>query len=210
MIKDSGDRTEFKSGAVKWQSLEILLGKNWRYIKDSDGYFIVDDGSVLSAGSGKVLKPIEDKYGYLVVNIYDKTRNMKTRKVHRLVAEAFIPNPKNHTQINHKDENKKNNFVCNLEWCNAEYNNLYGKKDNRKKVYEYDMDGNYLKEYESVKKAADEIGSHVNTVRNVCSGKGKTLFGKMYKWYKEESIPPLSEKERKYAKRYMKGRVEND
>lgn len=204
-IKDSGDRTEFNTGAVRWEKLEFLKNKNWKYIENSDGYFVIDEGKIFSAKSGKVLKTIEDKYGYLVVNIYDKKRNMHTRKVHRLVAEAFIENPNNLPQINHKDENKKNNVVNNLEWCSVEYNNFYGKKDNRKKVYEYDLDGNYLREYESVKKTADEIGSHVNTIRNVCLGKGKTVFGKMYRFYKSESIPPLSEKERKYAKRYIGG-----
>ena len=201
-IKDSGDRTQFDTGAVHWESIEFLIGKNCKYIKESDGYFVLDDGNVFSVKSGKVLKPIEDRYGYHFVNIYEKTGNMKSRKIHRLVAEAFIPNPKNLPQVNHINEDKHDNRVCNLEWCDAVYNNSYGKRDSQRNVYEYDLDGNYLKEYHGIRNAAATIGCHENTLRSVCNGKGSTVKGKMYRWYKADSIPPLTERERRYAKRY--------
>lgn len=74
---------------------------------------------------GYMLHPGNDKNGYKLVVL---TRNKKhyTRKVHRLVLEAFISNPKNYPQVNHKDDNKANNCLDNLEWCSASYNNSYG------------------------------------------------------------------------------------
>jgi hypothetical protein len=72
---------------------------------------------------GKILKPQLDGRGnYLHVTL---GRN-NTKQVHRLVADAFIPNINNYPQINHKDEDKTNNCVDNLEWCTAQYNNTYG------------------------------------------------------------------------------------
>lgn len=150
-IKDSGDRTMFNTGRFDWKNIEFLVGKEFKYIANSDGYFALKNGTIYSAKTGKTLTPIEDKYGYLFVNIYDKKGKMKSRKIHRLIAETFIPNPFEYPQVNHIDDDKKNNL------------------------------------------------------RNVCNGIGKTLCGKRYKWYKVESIPPLTEKEKKYARRYIKG-----
>lgn len=78
----------------------------------------------------KILKPCPEHYGYLVVTLCTGTIS-KVFKVHRLVAEAFIPNPNNLPQINHKDEDKTNNNVNNLEWCTSEYNANYGTRNER-------------------------------------------------------------------------------
>ena len=77
----------------------------------------------------KITRP--DKDGYETVALYHGRQCVKTRKVHRLVAEAFIENPDNLPQINHKDENKMNNHVNNLEWCDCVYNNNYGTRNQR-------------------------------------------------------------------------------
>lgn len=78
----------------------------------------------------RILKTSQKYYGYQTVGL---TINGKTKYyyVHRLVAEAFIPNPNNYNEINHKDENATNNFVGNLEWCNHHYNCLYGTRIER-------------------------------------------------------------------------------
>lgn len=78
---------------------------------------------------GKLLK-IYNKVGYLNVTLTDNNKRFY-RKVHRLVADAFIPNPNNFPQINHKDENPLNNCVDNLEWCTAKYNCNYGKRNSK-------------------------------------------------------------------------------
>ena len=73
----------------------------------------------------KILKQSENGYGYLVVNLC-KNRKAKNCLVHRLVAEAFIPNPNDYPVINHRDETPFNNCVENLEWCTQKYNINYG------------------------------------------------------------------------------------
>lgn len=110
--------------------------------KDIDGYIgiyqVSNMGNVRSlqreefkcaqgyrARKGVELKLSQDQKGYLMVNLY-KNGKGRSRRVHRLVAEAFIDNPMHLSEINHIDENKKNNVVSNLEWCTSSYNKMYG------------------------------------------------------------------------------------
>ena len=74
----------------------------------------------------RIIKTTRINSGYLVVNLHLIDGTIKHFLVHRLVAENFIPNPNNLEQVNHKDENKLNNNVFNLEWCTREYNSVYG------------------------------------------------------------------------------------
>ena len=78
----------------------------------------------LTVSREKILKPCIHSNYYCV--ILTKNKNHKNYSVHRLVAQAFIPNPKNLPCVNHKDENKLNNEVSNLEWCTYKYNSNYG------------------------------------------------------------------------------------
>ena len=111
----------------------------------------------------------------------------KSFKVHRLVAETFIKNPKKLQQINHKDENKQNNAVNNLEWCNSSYNNNYGSrnikvaKKLRKKVDCIDIDGHLIKTYESIQ-ATKEDNFSPNKVCQVCKNKYGRKTHKGYLW----------------------------
>ena len=82
----------------------------------------------------KILKLNKDSGGYLKVSLY-KNGKPKQYNVHRLVAIAFIPNPDNLPEVNHKDENRINNYVDNLEWCNRKYNCNYGARNS--KISEY-------------------------------------------------------------------------
>ena len=104
----------------------------WAQIDDKrikDGYFVSETGRVVSARK-KTVKEMtvckhRDGYGQVCFMRHDGTTI--SLKVHRLVAKAFIPNPDNKPQVNHKDENKLNNNVANLEWCSAYENNHYSK-----------------------------------------------------------------------------------
>ena len=93
------------------------MEEKWRSIKGYSGYEVSNLGNVrscLNTGHKKtnkwrILSPRLDNRGYLFVNLYDENHNMKSIKIHRLVAMEFIPNPNGYPQINHKDENKLNN-----------------------------------------------------------------------------------------------------
>ena len=82
-------------------------------------------------GQTKILKQGIGTHGYKIINLY-KDHSSKTYTVHRLVAQAFIPNPNNLPCINHKDEDKTNNAVWNLEWCSYSYNINYGTARDRR------------------------------------------------------------------------------
>lgn len=95
--------------------------EKWKKIADCSNYEVSSNGNIRNITTGHILKPYLGGAGYLYVRI-----NKKKRLVHRLVAQAFIPNPNNYPQINHKDEIKTNNDMENLEWCTQSYNNNYG------------------------------------------------------------------------------------
>lgn len=119
-----------------------------------ENYLIYDDGRVWSKYSNKFLKQ-QKKKGYYCVNLCNGA-NRKTVTVHRLVAKAFLPNPKVLPEINHKDENKLNNSVSNLEWCTRDYNQNYGTRlDKIKRSHWVPVvqikDGIVINEFESAK-----------------------------------------------------------
>ena len=107
--------------------------KEWKNVNISgyeEFYEVSSDGEIKSKRSGKIMKQQVDASGYKTISLHLNKKN-KAYKVHRLVALAFIPNPNNLPIVNHKDENKKNNRIDNLEWCDYKYNNNYGTKKER-------------------------------------------------------------------------------
>ena len=124
---------------------------------------------------------------YLLVNL-SCGRGPKKHLVHRLVALAFIPNPNNLPQINHKDENPHNNSVENLEWCDQYYNNHYGTTRKRIamtrgfSVIQMDMDGNEIARYWSAREAARAIGKSQAAISRACTGVYKQAYGYLWKY----------------------------
>lgn len=122
--------------------------------------------------------------GYNRTNLC-KEGNKKQTYVHRLVAEAFIPNPAKLPLINHKDETRNNNNVDNLEWCTTSYNRTYGnarenqKKNTVKQVCQYDKEMNLIKIYKSLRSTGDD-GFIPVCVSLCCHKKRKTH--KKYTW----------------------------
>ena len=103
-------------------------------MKDIPGYeglyAITSCGKIWSYRRNQFVKTHKNNWGYFDVHLY-KNGNHKVFKVHRLVAQAFIPNPNNLPEVNHKDENKSHNYLNNLEWCTSKYNQNYGTRNER-------------------------------------------------------------------------------
>lgn len=119
-----------------WKSLDFLgypdyEVSNMGRVKSIERIVIYNDGRKYNYPE-KILKPIINvrRYGYLQIILF-KNKKPKTFKVHRLVALAFLENPQNLPCINHKDENKDNNNVSNLEWVTVKQNNNYGTRNER-------------------------------------------------------------------------------
>ena len=111
--------------------------------------------------------------------------------IHRLVALTFLPNPNRLPQVNHKDENKENNSVENLEWCDAKYNSNYGTRNARvaekhsKPVSQYSLDGDWIATYKSMLEAERITGIQSSSISKCCKGELKKTGG--YHWqYAEE------------------------
>lgn len=102
---------------------------NWKKIKDYENYEVSDMGQVRNATTRKILKPWLAR-GYKMVEIRRKDHRERFL-IHRLVASAFIQNNTNLPYINHKDEDKTNNCVMNLEWCTPRYNSNYGTRNKK-------------------------------------------------------------------------------
>lgn len=148
---------------------------------------------------GRILKQTKGSTKYYNVNL-SKNGKIKLKRVHRLVAEAFISNPNNYPCINHKDGNKLNNNVENLEWCSYSYNNKeayrIGLKQNKykgkfgknaqfsKPLLQYSVDGVFIKEWENAEQVKRELGFCAENIRNVCNGRRKKANGYIWK-YKE-------------------------
>lgn len=137
----------------------------------------------------RIIKTNTNKCGYVYVVLHkDGIKKMKT--IHRLVAEAFLDNPDNLPQVNHKDENKLNNSVENLEWCDAKYNVNYGTALTRrtikksKIVYQYDLKGNFIREWSSTMECGRN-GYNQGSVSACCRGKRKYHKDCIWK-YKED------------------------
>ncbi len=173
------------------------LNEIWKPIKGYEGLYEVSNlGRVKSLVNNKgqyrekILTPIIGK-GYYRVRLFKNKQN-KLYSVHRLVAEAFLDNPNNLPCINHKDENKLNNIVTNLEYCTYSYNSNYGTSIQRriekqsKKVYQYTLDGEFVREWKSTM----ECGRNGYSQQAISSCCRKELYRhthKGFRWsYKKE------------------------
>lgn len=164
----------------------------WIPVKNfEDRYLVNESGDVFSKRSNRLLTPKIDRYGYKVVVL---SRNGKTKHitVHKLVALHFIPNPDNLPTVNHKDEDKLNNHVSNLEWLTVKDNDNYGTRNERmansKKinpVAQFDLDMNLIEIHAGIKDAQRNTGVNRNSIRAVCRGERDSAGGYKWRFYKE-------------------------
>ena len=177
--------------------------ENWKDIKGYEGFYQVSNlgrvrslerdvynsrGTLIRHTEEKILAPALNGIGYSFVNLH-KNGKSKVILVHRLVAEAFIPNPENKPQVNHKNEIKTDNCVDNLEWCDASYNINFGTRTERsiQNRRSYKLENNprakavfcveLNKTFDCAIRVEEELGICGSSICNVCKGKQKTAGG---------------------------------
>lgn len=186
------------------------INEEWRPIKGHTGYEVSNFGRIRSLPrkiqrttlgkdtsfivSGKILKNRATRVSrdnfYTYVQLKDKNGKWVNHSVHRLVANAFIPNPDNLPFVNHKDENGRNNVVSNLEWCTNIYNINYGSAQERraskqrKIVMQFSVDGDFIQEFASMCEAEKRTGIDKGSISNCARSRCKTAGG--YIWRKKE------------------------
>lgn len=180
-------------------------GETWKDVVGYEGFYKVSNkGNVYSVErknslgnkcGGRTLKPITNKDGYIYIGLY-KGGIRKRKRLHRLVAETFLPNPNNYPEINHRDEDKANNNVENLEWCTRGHNVNYGTRNKQvgkklsKKVRAVNIKTGEVLIFNSTQEARNEgylssvslacRGVHKNGGGNLIGGDGHTYKG--YRW----------------------------
>lgn len=174
----------------------------WKDIKGFEGkYQVSSEGRVKSLArkfvdnfghkqniKERILKVRTNIQGYKKVTIYDIYGKRKSLSVHRLVCEAFHPNPDNKPEVNHIDEDKSNNRACNLEWVTSKENCNHGtrieriSKTKRKPVAQYTLDGELVRIWESVAEVSRQNGFDSSTISKVARGKEKKAYNHLWKY----------------------------
>lgn len=185
----------------------------WKPIKDYEGLY-----EISNFGNVKILARNYTRYNYLtkrynIIKVKEKktqgtinggyrriclTKNKveKNKHIHKLVAEAFIPNPNNYSYVNHIDGNKQNNYIDNLEWCTLYQNNTHAYKTGLRKstditpILQYDLEGNFIREYKSINEASKETNLDIRHISRNINGIGKQIGG--YKFVKKEPVSTRS------------------
>ena len=162
----------------------MARGIEWRTIARYPQYEVSNDGEVRCKGKGE-RKQFLNRNGYLYINIWDADKGQsKPLCVHRVVAEAFIDNPQGKRCINHKDGNKQNNCIENLEWCTHRENELHktyvlGRNPHQPKAIVCKESGIT---YRSVNEAGALTGIPAGNIRKTLQGKRHTAGGYHWRW----------------------------
>ena len=181
------------------------MREEWADIEGYEGlYQISTHGRVKNVAKSRLLKPCKHRTGYLTVMLY-KNGAYKRVLIHRLVASAFLPKDSSTYLVNHKDENKENNILENLEWCTREYNMNYGDLGkrlsikrgsgarNKKPVCQIDMNGEIIQVWESIASASRNTGTARTSIYECCRGIHKTANGFKWEYEKDERINGITD-----------------
>lgn len=159
-------------------------------IKGYEGLYQISNKGNVKNSKGLVMKPRFDKDGYKRISLTKHVDGSKIREtfyIHKLVLNEFLTNPEKLECANHKDENKENNHVKNLEWCSRKYNNGYGNRNIKGKKHLYrkviDLTTNTI--YPNMKKAGEVGGVTSGAIFNCCNGRNKTSYGHSFMYHDE-------------------------
>lgn len=223
LVYKDGDRNNCNLNNLQVGELYIQdIDGNWKDVIGFEGlYQVSDDGRVRSLPRlkicgfngkqimqrGRILKPGHTNDGYAFVNLVNANGKYKPYYIHRLVAQAFIPNPNNYPIINHKDENPSNNYYKNLEWCTYEYNSNYGTSIERiskalraKNPSVYNTPVTNIttgEQFNSIGEACDFYGfnnSKRDTIKRCCEGQYATVEGYNWKYTHDNDYKPTKHK----------------
>lgn len=197
------------------ETIENFDDECWRCIEGFPNYKVSSMGRILALNfqrthTEKILKPQVGSRGYLHISLSNNGR-VYTKRINRLVAKAFLPNPNNLPCVNHKDENKLNNRVENLEWCTYQYNSNYGtgiercsqkriNDINRSKKIVMMKDGIVVKIFPSLRECR-RCGYNSQIISQLCNHKKncryKTHKGYTWKFYNEHLVGTTNNPETK-------------
>ena len=159
----------------------------WKDIKGYEGkYQISNMGRVKSlnyrnTGKEKIMKPYDNGHGYLKIKLC-KDGKVKKYRINRLVALAFLENPNSLPEVNHKNEDKTDNRVENLEWCSRSYNVNYGTRTEKtcKPVFSVDKESGLIMWWQSVIEASRQTNINQGSIAKCCQGKRKSAGGHIF------------------------------
>lgn len=192
----------------RWFQNIDLKNEKWKYYsyKNKDYYMIstygrlksIDRTRLLYNGHkariiGKIKKATLSKKGYYSYSLNFDGKRIN-RRINRMVAEMFIDNPNNYSEVNHKDENTLNNRVDNLEWCSHVYNINYGTRTIRamksasKSIEQYNLNGKFIKEWDSLANASRTLNISRGTLCSCLKGDIKSCGGYQWKYKDSDKI----------------------
>lgn len=185
-----------KTGGYIWEYIDKKEQEtepsNGKIITGYNKYLVTPDGKIYSKKSNKYLAPSKNKGGYLVIDLYgdkygDKDYSVYSRKrhakrkkfrVHRLVAMYFLPNPHSYEEVNHKDKNRTNNCVQNLEWVTSAQNLQHA---HNKQIEQLTKTGELIHEYNSINDASKITGINAKNISS-CLRKGESYSAGGFRW----------------------------
>lgn len=163
--------------------------EKWTTIQEASNYEVSTYGNIRNKTTQKILKGRLTKSGYLQVSLkIDETNKFSNRYIHRLVAIYWIDNPEDKREVNHKDGNKENNNINNLEWVTSSENQKHRhsigiNKTSNRRVGKFTKDGELVAEYNSIQEAANAENNGIRvSIDNVVHGKRKSLKGFIWKF----------------------------
>lgn len=201
LLNDSPEQVRYSredaADCIRYLDSADVAPVRWLPVVGYEGLYEVNQWGQIRNKDGRIMRQRLKRAKYTVykkVSLY-KNGEYKHLYVHRIVAQAFIPNPKGFEMINHKDEDGTNNVVDNLEWCDRSYNATYGsspkkiskafkgrESEKRIAVYAMDKSGNIFGEWDSITAAAKDIGCSTSEISGALKGKRKTVKGLIWNY----------------------------